>query len=269
MTSSDKGFTGSIPEFYDRHLGPMLFAPYAEDMAERVKALAPATLLEVAAGTGIVTRRLTEVLPDTTRIMATDLNQAMLDRAASKFTSSQVTWQACDAMQLPFDDSSFDCVLCQFGVMFFPSKVGAFKEAKRVLKGGGTFLFNVWDKIDHSPIFMTIADAIAERYPADPPNFPRRTPYGHYDVQAILDQLNEAGFRNARSEVMTLPSLCPVPRDAALGVCHGSPLRSEIEARDPAGLEAATDAAVAALEARFGKGPIESTMQAIVFTANG
>jgi SAM-dependent methyltransferase len=268
MTASDKGFTGSIPEFYDRYLGPMLFEPYAADMAARVKTCAPSRVLEIAAGTGIVTRHLAEVLPQTTRITATDLNQAMIDRAASKITSPSVTWQACDAMRLPFDDGVFDCMLCQFGVMFFPSKVEAFKEARRVLRPGGTFVFNVWDKIDFSPIFMIIADAIAERYAADPPNFPRRTPYGHYDVRAILDQLDEAGFANASSQVVTLPSACQTARDAAIGVCQGSPLRSEIEARDPDGLDAATDTAARALSARFGDGPIESTMQAIVFTAD-
>ena len=269
MTQSDKAFTGSIPAFYDRYLGPMLFEPYAADVTARVKAFAPVAVLETAAGTGIVTARLADALSEDARITATDFNQAMIDTAATKITTARVTWQACDAMRLPFADGAFDCVLCQFGVMFFPSKVDAFKEARRVLKPGGKFIFNVWDRIEFSPIFLTIADAIAARYPADPPNFPRRTPYGHYDVQTILDQLNEAGFVNVESVVVTLPSVCPTSRDAAIGVCQGSPLRSEIEARDPTGLDAATDAAVAALTARFGDGPIESTMQAIVFTAAG
>ncbi len=269
MTQSDKAFTGSIPAFYDRYLGPVLFEPFADDLAARVRALGPARVLETAAGTGIVTWRLDEVLPEATQITATDLNQAMIDTAAAKMTSPRITWQACDATQLPFADNTFDCVLCQFGVMFFPSKLQAFQEARRVLKPGGTFLFNVWDRIEFSPIFETIADAIAARYPADPPNFPRRTPYGHYDVQAILDQLRDAGFSDLESVVVTLPSVCPTPRDAAIGVCQGSPLRGEIQARDPDGLAAATDAAAAALEARFGAGPIESTMQAIIFTAAG
>ncbi len=269
MTQSDKAFTGSIPAFYDRYLGPMLFAPYAADLAARVKAFAPLAVLETAAGTGIVTARLAEVLSADAVITATDLNQAMIDTAAAKIASPKITWLACDATRLPFADGAFDLVLCQFGVMFFPSKLEAFKEARRVLKAGGKFLFNVWDRIEFSPIFQTIADAVAARYPADPPNFPRRTPYGHHDVQAIRDQLSEAGFANISSVVVTLPCCCPSPRDAAIGPCHGSPLRSEIEARDPTGLDAATDAAVAALVARFRDGPIESTMQAIIFTATG
>lgn len=267
MTQSDKGFTGSIPALYDRYLGPMLFEPYAADLAARVKAFAPTAVLETAAGTGIVTARLAEVLSDEARIIATDLNQAMIDVAAAKVTSQKVTWQASDATRLPFADASFDLVLCQFGVMFFPSKVDAFKEARRVLRPGGKFMFCVWDKIEFNPISTAISDAIAALYPADPPNFLRRTPFGYNDIETISNQLGEAGFGTIGSVVVRLPCCCPSPRDAAFGQCHGSPLRSEIEARDPTGLAAATDATAAALAARFGDGPIESTMQAIVFTA--
>lgn len=267
MAQSDKGFTGSIPALYDRYLGPMLFEPYAVDLAERIAAFAPSAVLETAAGTGIVTRRLAEVLSDAASITATDLNQAMIDTAVAKITSAKIEWQACDATLLPFADGAFDCVLCQFGVMFFPSKVDAYKEARRVLRPGGKFLFSVWDRIEWNPIPNTVSDAIAARYPVDPPNFLRRTPFGYNNVETISNQLSEAGFGNIESVVVTLPCCCPSPRDAAVGQCHGSPLRSEIEARDATGLAAATDAAAAALAARFGEGPIESTMQAIIFTA--
>ena len=266
MTQSDKGFTGSIPALYDRYLGPMLFEPYAVDLAARIAAFAPTAVLETAAGTGIVTMQLAEVLSDAARITATDLNQAMIDVAAAKITSPKVKWQACDATRLPFADGSFDAVLCQFGVMYFPSKVEAYKEARRVLRPGGKFLFSVWDRIDANPIPKAISDAMAARYPADPPDFLRRTPFGYIDVETITSQLGEAGFAGIESVVVTLPCCCPSPRDAAIGQCHGSPLRSEIEARDATGLAAATDATAAALVARFGEGPMESTMQAIVFT---
>ena len=267
MTQSDKAFTGSIPALYDRYLGPMMFQPYAVDLAARVAALAPSAVLETAAGTGIVTAQLAKVLPDAALITATDLNQAMLDVAAAKSTSREIAWQACDATLLPFADGTFDCVLCQFGVMFFPSKLDAFKEARRVLRPGGKFLFSVWDSLELSPILETVSDAVAACYPADPPNFMRRTPFGYHDVVAITNQLAEAGFKTITSDAVTLPSSCPAAHDAAIGPCHGSPLRSEIEERDANGLAAATDAAAAALVARFGDGPIESTMQAIVFTA--
>lgn len=266
MTQSDKEFIGSIPALYDRYLGPMLFEPYATDLATRIAALAPTAVLETAAGTGIVTRRLAEVLSDAAFITATDLNQAMIDVAAAKTVSPKIDWRACDATRLPFADGAFDCVLCQFGVMFFPSKIDAYKEARRVLKPDGRFLFSVWDRIELSPIPETISGAIAARYPADPPDFLRRTPYAYHNVKAITTQLGEAGFRNIEFEALTLPSHSPSPRDAAFGQCHGSPLRNEIEARDPGGLAAATSAAASALAARFGEGPIESTMQAIVFT---
>lgn len=267
MTQSDKAFTGSIPALYDRYLGPMLFEPYAADLAARVAAFEPSAVLETAAGTGIVTMRLSEVLSEGARITATDLNQAMIDTAAAKTTARKVEWLACDAMQLPFADGSFDCVLCQFGVMFFPSKVDAFKEALRVLRPNGTFLFSVWDKIERNPISNAISDAIAAHFPEDPPNFLRRTPFGHHDVEPIRRQLGEAGFRSIEADFVTLPSVCPSPRDAAVGQCHGSPLRSEIEARDATGLAAATNAVAAGLATRFGEGQISSTMQAIVFTA--
>jgi ubiquinone/menaquinone biosynthesis C-methylase UbiE len=267
MTQSDKAFTGSIPALYDRYLGPMLFEPYAADLAARVAAFEPSAVLETAAGTGIVTMRLSEVLSEGARITATDLNQAMIDTAAAKTTARKVEWLACDAMQLPFADGSFDCVLCQFGVMFFPSKVDAFKEALRVLRPNGTFLFSVWDKIERNPISNAISDAIAAHFPEDPPNFLRRTPFGHHDVEPIRRQLSEAGFRNIEADFVTLPSVCPSPRDAAVGQCHGSPLRSEIEARDATGLAAATNAVAAGLATRFGEGQISSTMQAIVCTA--
>ena len=268
MVQEDKAFTGSIPALYDRYLGPMIFEPYADDLAARAKALAPSHVLETAAGTGIVTQKLAEVLPEATRITATDLNQAMIDTAIAKFTSPRVGWQVCDATHLPFADASFDCVLCQFGIMFFPFKVQALQEARRVLRPGGTILFNVWDRIEVNPIFMTIADTIAARYPDDPPNFPRRTPYGHHDIQIMRGYLQEAGFDGIDAVVLSLPCHCPSPGEAAIAVCHGSPLRSEIEARDPTGLDAATRAAGVAVAERFGDGPITSTMQAIVFTAS-
>jgi ubiquinone/menaquinone biosynthesis C-methylase UbiE len=267
MTQSDKEFTGSIPALYDRYLGPMLFAPYADKMAERVRALDPVRVLETAAGTGILTRCIDEVLPSATHITATDLNQAMVDTAAAKISSPRILWQTCDATRLPFADGAFDCVLCQFGVMFFPSKVDGFKEARRVLSPGGTLLFSVWDDIESNPISQAMSDAIAAHFPADPPNFLRRTPFGHYDIKSLGDQLRQAGFERVEWSTVTLPSVCPSPRDAAVGQCHGSPLRNEIEARDATGLAGATDAVAAELAARFGIGPIESTMQAIVFTA--
>ncbi|MDP3197057.1 class I SAM-dependent methyltransferase [Tabrizicola sp.] len=267
MAHQDSAFTGSIPVNYDRVLGPMLFAPYASDMAKRVVAVGPEAVLETAAGTGIVTLRLADSLPLSTQITATDLNQAMIDFAATKPAPRQITWQACDGTKLPFDDASFDCVVCQFGVMFFPSQLTGFQEAFRVLKPGGHYLFSVWDHIDANPIALAMSDALADRFPDDPPLFLRRTPYGHSDIDVTRQQLAEAGFASVEADIVSFANSCPSPRDAANGQCHGSPVRGEIEARDPNGIAGAAEAMTAFLAERFGPGRIDSTMRAIIFTA--
>jgi ubiquinone/menaquinone biosynthesis C-methylase UbiE len=267
MEQQDSVFTGSIPANYDRILGPMLFAPYATDLAERVAALSPLSVLETAAGTGIVTLTLAGSVPRSTQITATDLNQAMLDFAAAKPAPRPITWQACDATKLPFDNGAFDCVICQFGVMFFPSQLLGYQEAYRTLKPGGHYLFSVWDHIAANPIAQAMSDALAERFPNDPPMFLRRTPYGHSDVDLTRRQLAEAGFTHIDADVVTFANTCPSPADAAFGQCNGSPVRGEIEARDPTGIPAAAEAMTAFLEKRFGAGRIDSTMQAIVYTA--
>lgn len=267
MQSSDAQYTGSIPANYDRVLGPMLFQPYAEVMAPRVAALSPQAVLGTAAGTGIVTLALADCLPASTRITGTDLNQVMIDFAASKPAPRPISWQACDATALPFDDASFDCVVCQFGVMFFPSQLAGYREAFRVLKPGGHYLFSVWDRIEANPIAEAMSDFLAERFPADPPMFLRRTPYGHHDIDLTRRNLAEAGFSGVETQVVTLPNSCPSPEDAAYGQCHGSPVRGEILARDPDGLSTAAAAMTSFLAGRFGPGRIVSSMQAIVFTA--
>src|SRR5688572_3462352 len=137
VSDSDKLFAGSIPEIYDEYLVPLIFEPYAEDLAARLISRPVANVLELAAGTGVVTRRLAAVLRGDVSIVATDLNQPMLDRAARTGTARPVDWRQADALQLPFADASFDAVICQFGVMFFPDKVRAFAEARRVLRPGG------------------------------------------------------------------------------------------------------------------------------------
>lgn len=267
MTLSDKDYTGTIPGNYDRILGPMLFAPYAGVMAPRVAALKPQAVLETAAGTGILTLHLADLLPFTTTLVATDLNQAMLDAAATKPAPRPITWQACDATALPFADGSFDCVVCQFGVMFFPSQLAGYQEAFRVLQPGGHFLFCLWDRIETNPIALAMSDALADRFPTDPPGFLRRTPYGHSDPEVTLKQLAEAGFAHVDTQVVTLANSCASPEEAAYGQCHGSPVRGEIEARDPGGLTAAAAAMTTFLAGRFGAGRIDSRMQATVFTA--
>ena len=184
-TPNDTGFTGSIPEIYERYLVPMIFEPYARDLASRAASVQPSRLLEIAAGTGVVTRAMVDALPEHVEIVATDLNQAMLDCAATLGTHRPVTWQQADAMQLPFNDASFDLIVCQFGAMFFPDKPRAFAEARRVLRTGGVLLFNVWDRIEENAFAVTVSDALGKLYAADPPSFLQRVPHGFVPANDI------------------------------------------------------------------------------------
>ena len=266
MTDTDKTFAGSIPAIYDRYLGPLLFEPYALDMAERVARLAPKRVLEIAAGTGIVTRALSQKLP-AVPIVATDLNQPMLDHAAERLTSEPITWRQADAQALPFEDGSFDVLVCQFGVMFFPDKAKAFSEARRVLAPGGRFLFSVWDRIEENEIAEAVSRGVASLFPKDPPGFLARTPHGYHDLAAISTALKHSGFSAVRGEAVGKRGRAPSPRDPAIGFCQGSPLRNEIEARDKSRLDEATDAAAEAVAKRFGRGPIDGKLRAHVVEA--
>jgi SAM-dependent methyltransferase len=191
----------------------------------------------------------------------------MLDHAGTKPGLARVVRQQADALALPFADASFDVVACQFGVMFFPDRVAAHREARRVLKPGGRFVFNVWDDLAHNPVPAVVHEAVARRYPADPPQFLGRTPYAYHDVARVRADLAPAGFTQVTIATVALPSRAASARDPAVGFCQGSPLRAEIEARDPSGLAAATDEAAAAVAAHFGTGPIDAPMQAHVIVA--
>ena len=263
---SDKVFAGSLPEVYDRYLVPLIFEPYAVDLANRVAATRPNQILEIAAGTGAVTRSLASTLPETVSIIATDLNQGMIDRARVRGTTRPVTWRLADAMQLPFDDGEFDLVVCQFGAMFFPDKGRAFAEARRVLRSGGLFLFNVWDQLEENPFADIVTTTVASRFPADPPAFLRRIPYGYHHPAIILRDIAAGGFSApAAVETVTLRSQATSHEHPAMGFCQGTPLRGEIEARDAGGLQPATALAADAIAQRFGRGAVEAKMQAHVF----
>ena len=267
MTSTDKVFAGAIPKIYESHLVPMIFEPYANDAVERLRKRQPSRVLEVAAGTGVVTRAMASQLPSTTEIVATDLNQAMLDEAAARGTSRPVQWRQADALALPFADRSFDAIVCQFGAMFFPDKVKAFSEARRVLKPGGVLMFSVWDRIEDNEFAAVITQTLATLFPNDPPNFLPRTPHGYCDRAAIQRDLTSAGFpRSATIDTVTARSPAKSAQLPAVAYCQGTPLRSEIEARDAKRLAEATDACAAAIAKRFGSGAIDGKIQALVVT---
>lgn len=268
MRDADKAFTGSIPENYDRHMVPLIFAPYAEDMARRVADIGPSHVLEVAAGTGVVTRQLAPRLSPETRYVVTDLNQPMLDYAAMRQGHDpRLAWHQADALALPFGDRSFDVVFCQFGAMFFPDRAAGFREARRVLKPGGRFIFNVWDRIEENDFAYDVTMALAEIFPDDPPRFLARTPHGYYDEDAIRSDMRAAGFGDIDVETRAEQSPAPSARAVALAYCHGTVLRSEIEARMPGGLDHATDRATAAVAARHGPGAVSAKIQAHIVNA--
>jgi SAM-dependent methyltransferase len=269
MNSSggDKVFAGAIPKLYETYLVPLIFEPYAADLVRRLAPRSPRRVLEVAAGTGVVTRALASSLHEDASIVATDLNQPMLDQAALIGTRRPVEWRQADAMQLPFPDGAFDAVVCQFAVMFFPEKAKALSEARRVLGPGGVFIFSVWDRIEENEFADSVTTALASLFPADPPRFLARIPHGYHEPAGIERDLVGGGF-TARPEIVTVAarSRAKSPRDPAIAYCQGTPLRSEIEARDASRLGEATDVAAEAVGRRFGRGGVDGKIQAHVVT---
>jgi ubiquinone/menaquinone biosynthesis C-methylase UbiE len=264
----DKSFAGSIPELYDDYLVPLIFETFASDLAARVASLAPEAVLETAAGSGVVTRAVAPHLGDAARYVVSDLNQPMLEVAAERQgPDERITWQQADALELPFDDGSFDAVLCQFGVMFFPDRVAGYREARRVLGDGGSFLFNVWDRIEENEFADVVTRAAAEVFPDDPPRFLARTPHGYNDVEIIRDEVAAAGFANVSIETIDATSVAPSPRHPAVAYCKGTPLRNEIEERDADLLETVTERATEAIAERYGSGPVSAKIRGHVVVA--
>ncbi|NML44518.1 class I SAM-dependent methyltransferase [Ramlibacter sp. G-1-2-2] len=268
MTASvDTAFTGSVAGFYERYMVPLIFEPYAVDMAKRVARAGPRRVLELAAGTGVVTRQLAVMLDGSAEIVATDLNPAMIEEAARIGTARPVQWRPADAMQLPFDPASFDAVVCQFGVMFFPDRPHAYAETRGVLRPGGLFAFSAWGAIGMNEFADAVTDALATVFPQDPPRFMARTPHGYHDAALIAKDLAAAGFTHQpQIETIAFTSRAVSAHIAALAYCEGTPLRGEILARDPDGLQRATQVAEAELVRRFGDGPVEGRIEALVVT---
>ena len=264
-SNADKIFSGSVAKIYEAYLVPLIFEPYATDLADRLAARPLTRVLEIAAGTGVVTRALSLVLPERVGIVATDLNQPMLDQAAASGTTRPVEWRQADAMQLPFREREFDAVVCQAGVMFFPDKVKAFAEARRVLKPGGVFLFNTWDRIEENEFADVVTSSLANLFPQDPPRFLARVPHGYYDPQIIEGDLAGAGFEGTPAiTTVAARSRAKSARAPALAYCQGTPLRNEIEALNAAPLDEATQVATDAIAQQFGRGPVDGKIQAHV-----
>jgi len=265
--SSDKAvaFAGSLAEHYDRYLVPLNFAPYADVVAERARELRPRRLLETAAGTGVLTEALARTLPSDAEITATDLNQAMIDRGKARPGMARVTWRQADALKLPFPDGVFDLILCQFGVMFFPDKRASFRECRRLLDPGGTYLFVLWDDWATQPnaplgIAARTVGALLDRAPNTLLN------PDYFDEPTVRSDLAAAGFHDVAFERMMRPARAPSAREAAVMTVHGSLLRTAIEAASTVRLDEATDAVERALSDRFDAGAVDGKNRALIVT---
>jgi SAM-dependent methyltransferase len=267
MVDDAADFTGSIPHHYDQGLGPNIFVDYAAEMAKRAAACAPARVLETAAGTGIVTRKLRDLLPERVRLTATDLNAPMLEIARTKFQpGEEVEFQPADATALPFSDGSFDAVVCQFGVMFFPDKDKSYREVHRVLVPGGRYLFSVWDSHRYNP-FGRIAHEISGRFfPSDPPQF-YRVPFSYHQIDPIKEAVIAAGFINFNAAVVALNKEIPDAAAFARGVVYGNPLIDQVRARGGVEPERIVEAVLQTFLTEFGDDPGRMPVQAIMFSA--
>jgi ubiquinone/menaquinone biosynthesis C-methylase UbiE len=268
MSEGDARFLGTIPELYDRHLGPVAFEPYAEDLARRVKIDSPAPVLEVACGTGILTQRLRAVLPQRIKIVATDLNQPMIDYARSKLgpgALEPIEWRTADAADLPFPSASFSALACQFGLMFVPDKEAAFREARRVLHPGGMMAFNVWDSMAHNPFGRLAYEVIGSFFPKDPPGF-YQVPFGFHDPDVLRRLLETNDFSRIEIERVSLETRSASAKSLATGLVKGNPVSIVIQERGMA-LEPIVDALEAAFVQIGGSEPFRSTMRALVVTA--
>jgi ubiquinone/menaquinone biosynthesis C-methylase UbiE len=271
--AADARFVGSVPDMYDRHLGPMLFDQYARDLATRLTASErPLTrVLEIAAGTGILTEQLAQRLPEAATIVATDLNPPMLavaqKRLEKRGSAPTIEWRQADATSLPFPDAAFDAVVCQFGVMFFPDRAQAASETRRVLEPGGRWLFSVWGPMDDNPIQDICHRTIAGYFSEDPPQF-YKVPFSMHDEEATRDLVAAAGFQDVTVIPVRFTAECQSARDAAIGLIRGNPVLSAIEERGTVGVEEVIQAVAAALARKLGDTPMRAPMLAYVVSGH-
>lgn len=266
MASQDAVFSGSIPAIYDRFMVPLIFAPYAEEVALRARSIMPGHVLETAAGTGIVTEALHRALPDA-EIIATDLNGPMLEVAARRVGSEKVSFEVADAQDLRFADASFGLVVCQFGIMFFPDKVRGNAEARRVLRDGGRYLLVIWDHIERNLATAAAGRAVAELIPGEAGRFYERVPFRYHDLAEIEADLRSVGFADISIETVSKESRAASAREAAIALVQGTPMRADIEQIDPALLGPATDAAAQALAQFEGPKGFSAPMSAHIVIA--
>jgi len=266
MADRDAAFVGLIPENYDRYLGPMFFHDYADDMAARLEVRPGMHVLETACGTGIVTRRLVTRLAGHGRLVATDLNEPMLAYAAAKMPATErLEWRPADATKLPFDDRSFDAVVCQFGLMFFPDKAAGVREAFRVLRPAGQFLVSVWDRIEDNPVPRITHETLAAFFPSDPPQF-YTVPFSLHDPTVVRRLLEDAGFVDVQWERLERVGESPSAAEAVTGLIEGNPIYLAIMERRPSALADIKAAVVRNLAAALGDHPLRCPLRTIYFS---
>jgi SAM-dependent methyltransferase len=266
MSGNDASFIGSIPQFYDQGLGPMIFVDYAEEMARRVAATKPMQVLETAAGTGIVSRRLRDRLHPGAALTATDLNAPMLEIAKAKFKGEEnIEFQPADAQALPFGDAAFDAVVCQFGIMFYPDKPKSFRETHRVLKPGGRYFFSVWDSHLYNPFGRIAHDVVSRLFSDNPPQF-YKVPFSCAAIDPVKTLALDAGFTDLEISVVPLEKAVPDSASFARGMIFGNPVIEQIRERggDP---EAVVAMVLAELHGNFGADPGRMPLQAILYSA--
>jgi len=245
-------FSGSIPRNYDVHLGPLFFEPFSELLAERIAALAPSAVLELACGTGRLTRHIAQRLDKSARIVATDINPAMLEFAKQQLPNEDIEWNAVDAVSLPYPDKSFDLVVVQFGVMFYSDRTMAYREALRVLRPGGRMLFTCWNRVDMNPAAQATQGVVGQFFPVDPPAF-YTIPFAYHETVLIREEVLTAGFDRVQIELLEPEGAARTAADAATGLLEGSPIHTAIVDRDPQLLPAMRTELEARLAKRFGR----------------
>ncbi|MEO8211144.1 MAG: class I SAM-dependent methyltransferase [bacterium] len=256
-------FTGSIPENYEKYLGPLLFEPYALDLTERINIKGVISVLEIACGTGRLTKHLRKLLPADVKLIATDLNEAMIDTSKKFIGDEGINFQPADAQELPFEDDSFDLVVCQFGIMFFPDKQKALSEIHRVLRKDGCFLFNTWDKIENNQLTHTANTIVTEFFDNDPPVF-YQTPFSMHDTDAIKKLLEDSSFREIEITKVKKEGVSPSSEDAVKGLLYGNPIHMEIESKNPEALGKIKKEIQSEIVKRFGDHPVVTKLNAIV-----
>lgn len=267
MNETSTRFVAGIPKNYDEGLGPHIFVDYAADLARRATSNGPENVLEIAAGTGIASRKLRDVLPTHTRLVVTDLNPPMLEVAKSRFAANEIAeFRPVDAMSMPFEDAEFDLVVCQFGVMFFPDKREAFREAKRVLRKDGAFLFNAWGEMSANPFSEIAYQVGAQFFPGDPPGF-YQVPFSYSDPEVVAADLAAAGYDDIRHDQVDLDKLVQDWTLLARGIVFGNPLIEEINNRQGVEPDEVMEAIATALRERFGQVPATMPLQATVYSA--